>query len=247
MHEDVVRGTAGNRVDCHGDRARYLAKPLESGGIAGVDAKVFGQPVRADQADAILRRVTARRRKEAARHESVHIVKPGVADGLPRRLHGQGPQCLGGVALDRALGVADDGHLVAGVEPVAHSWMSRAKAGTEMSGDRSSKVADTFEPIRERCIGAVGQPADQTQVRLLVQFDVDQYEGYVGVEAGEEGLAHHRPGADPAPAAHRCPDEPGIRAVAVRADHIGRVGEGPAAGAAGDAQDVLRSSFPVRA
>jgi hypothetical protein len=75
---------------------------------------------------------------------------------------------------------------------------SRPNAGTETPAAMSSKArAPAPRPAGAR--RAVDQPADQAEVGLLDQLDVDQDEGHV-VEAGQERLAHDRPGPDRAPA-----------------------------------------------
>ena len=53
----------------------------------------------------------------------------------------------------------------------------------------------------ERCVDAVEQSADDPQLRLLDELDVDQNERQVVVEAGQERLANDGPRAHGPPPA----------------------------------------------
>ena len=74
-------------------------------------------------------------------------------------------------------------------------------------------------------IWAIEQPADQPQVGLLDEFDVDKHERKVVLEARQQRLAHDGPRPYGAAAAHRREFESRVGAVAMRAHHIGGHGE----------------------
>ena len=84
---------------------------------------------------------------------------------------------------------------------------------------------------------AVEQSADQPQLGLLDEFDVDQHERQVGVEARQERLAHHGPGPYDAPTADRGELKPGS---VLR--QFGQTTSGGIVSAASIARSVPRSS-----
>ena len=95
VHEHVVGRPAHDGVDRQRDRPRQLAEALEAGGVAGVHAEAFGQPVGRHQADAVHGSMGTGRREEAGRHEPVDLSdrsSPASSDRPPCRLDGQGAE-----------------------------------------------------------------------------------------------------------------------------------------------------------
>ena len=99
-----------------------------------------------------------------------------------------------------------------GRESAAHRASSNA--GTATPGARSSnRDGDGVTDVRSASTPSSRRPISRSSV-LLDEFDVDQHERQVGVEAGQERLAHDGPRPHGAPPADRGEFETGIGADA---------------------------------
>ena len=110
VHEDVVGGSAGDRIDGESDGARQLAVALEARGKPGIHAEVLRQPGGRHGADAVLDGVVAGGGKQGTRREAVDLVgaQAGVGDGLLGCLQGEDAQRAVRVLHHVSVRVADD-------------------------------------------------------------------------------------------------------------------------------------------
>ena len=160
VHEDIVGGSAGDRVDGESDGARQLAVALETGSKPRIHAEVLRQPGGRHGADAVFNGVVAGGGKQGTRREAVNLVwaQAGIGDCLLRSVQGEDAQRAVRMLHDVALGVADDCDTIAGQKRRAHASV---KAGTAMSGARSSNATRTRLP---RAKGASG-PSSRRPMR----------------------------------------------------------------------------------
>ena len=171
-------------------------------------------------------------------------VRPASAIALPRGVDRDRAERTLGVAHDRALRVAGDGHAIAGGEARTHRATS-ANAGTATPSPISSKVTVTRAAEVKRCVDAVREPADHPQLGLRVEFHVDEDVRHVVGEPGKERIAHHGPRTHGAAALDRFRHELGVGAPALGADDPGRKHVPAADAAARQREGSLGGGLPI--
>jgi hypothetical protein len=129
---------------------------------------------------------------------------------------------------------------------MARSWRGEHKRRHHCPGfEILERHADTSADHQRR-IDAVQEPADQPNVALLIERDVDEDNRKVTLETGQERLSEHNPGADGTVPADGLECKRWVVVVASRADHVGRMAELLASAAAGDDQRPVSGGRPIR-